>query len=121
MAASSGVSHTRKRSLKIPTGDNFLKKPAPATQSPTEKHAGPSHVALFLTNLRLLELDQRKDWPEIDAATFSTKDSQQNIKKRIQSVEWALYQLFCIWDPRDAREVSRAKHLLIGHYTDKPI
>lgn len=37
--------------------------------------------------------------------TFTTKDSQQNIKKRIQCVEWALFRLFEIWDPEEAREV----------------
>jgi hypothetical protein len=62
-------------------------------------------VSLFLTNLRLLDLDQRTDWPGITPVTFTTKDSQQNIKKRIQCVEWALFRLFEIWDPEEAREV----------------
>ncbi|KAN0104129.1 HAUS augmin-like complex subunit 6 N-terminus domain containing protein [Hyaloscypha variabilis] len=64
---------------------------------------GPSNLTLFLTNLRLLDLDLRRDWPGISALTFSTKDSQQNQKKRIQCVEWALFQLFALWDPEEAR------------------
>lgn len=62
-----------------------------------------ANVALFLTNLRLLNLDLRDSWPNITALTFST--SQQNQKKRIQCVEWALYQLFALWDPEETRNV----------------
>ncbi len=102
-AIAASISHTRTRSLRIPGADSFLKRPVQPA-SPTKDHNGPSHVNLFLTNLRLLNFDQRKDWPDITAETFSTKDNQQNIKKRIQCVEWALYQLFCIWDPQDARD-----------------
>lgn len=67
--------------------------------------AGPSYISLFLTNLKLLDLDQRDDWPDITAVTFSTKDAQQNQKKRIQCVEWALYRLFEIWDPEETHFV----------------
>jgi HAUS augmin-like complex subunit 6 N-terminus len=67
--------------------------------------AGPSHIRLFLTNLRLLDLDLRDDWPGITAGTFSTKDTQQSQKKRIQCVEWALYHLFSLWDPEGSRNV----------------
>ncbi|KAK3306763.1 HAUS augmin-like complex subunit 6 N-terminus-domain-containing protein [Chaetomium strumarium] len=69
------------------------------TASPT----APSNISLFLTNLRLLDLDLRPDWPDINALTFSTKDAAQGQKKRIQSVEWALYHLFVLWDPDEAR------------------
>ncbi|KAK4238554.1 HAUS augmin-like complex subunit 6 N-terminus-domain-containing protein [Achaetomium macrosporum] len=69
------------------------------TTSPT----APSNISLFLTNLRLLDLDLHPDWPDINALTFSTKDAAQGQKKRIQSVEWALYHLFVLWDPEEAR------------------
>jgi hypothetical protein len=62
-------------------------------------------VSLFLTNLRLLDLDLRPDWPDINPLTFTAKDVAQGQKKRIQCVEWALYQLFCLWDPEEARNV----------------
>ncbi|KAK4182748.1 HAUS augmin-like complex subunit 6 N-terminus-domain-containing protein [Podospora australis] len=62
-----------------------------------------SNVSLFLTNLRLLNLDLHPDWPEINALTFSTKDLAQGQKKRIQCVEWALYHLFVLWDHDEAR------------------
>lgn len=78
---------------------------------------GASNISLFLRNLRLLDLDRREDWPGISAVTFSTKDTQQNQKKRIQCVEWALYHLFTIWDPEESRNVwyytGLCVHLLI--------
>ncbi|RKF58956.1 hypothetical protein OnM2_064060 [Erysiphe neolycopersici] len=65
-------------------------------------HPGPSNVTLFITNLRLLNLDLREDWPDIRPHTFSTKNGQQNQRHRIRCVEWALYQLFNILDPEIA-------------------
>lgn len=64
-----------------------------------------TNISLFLTNLRLLDLDQLPDWPDINALTFTNKDASQGQKKRIQSVEWALYQLFVLWNPEEARNV----------------
>ncbi|KAK3337970.1 HAUS augmin-like complex subunit 6 N-terminus-domain-containing protein [Neurospora tetraspora] len=69
----------------------------PSTTTPTP------NISLFLTNLRLLDLDLLPDWPDINAATFSVKDAAQGQKKRIQCVEWALYQLFNLWDPEETR------------------
>jgi hypothetical protein len=77
----------------------------PIITSPPQTPAGPTNTTIFLTNLRLLDLDLRDDWPELTALTFSTKDSQQNQKKRIQCVEWALYHLFALWDPEETRNV----------------
>ncbi|KAG9238950.1 HAUS augmin-like complex subunit 6 N-terminus-domain-containing protein [Amylocarpus encephaloides] len=82
------------RSLRIPQFDSLKQPVTPAT-------VGTSNVVLFVTNLRLLELDLRPDWPDISIKTFST--SQQNQKRRIQSVEWALYQLFALWDPEETQ------------------
>ncbi|PBP20375.1 hypothetical protein BUE80_DR008847 [Diplocarpon rosae] len=96
-SATSKISHARSRSLRIPP-PNLVK-----SATILQPAAGPSNVALFLTNLRLLDLDLRPDWPDISALTFSTKDAQQNQKKRIQCIEWALYQLFAIWDPEETR------------------
>jgi hypothetical protein len=69
--------------------------------------SGPSYISLFLRNLRLLDLDRCEDWPGITDLTFSTKDTQQNQKKRIQCVEWALYRLFSLWDPEGSRNVRQ--------------
>ncbi|KAK6852334.1 hypothetical protein PG995_010885, partial [Apiospora arundinis] len=66
-----------------------------------------SHRTLFLTNLRLLDLDQEEDWPDITPSTFSTKDALVGQKKRIQAVEWALYQLFNLWDPEETQNKLR--------------
>lgn len=108
MSATTAISsHTRSKSLRVPASDSsFLKRPAPAPQSSLVQQSGPSHISLFLMNLRLLDLDKREDWPGITPITFTTKDSQQNIKKRIQCVEWALFRLFELWDPEEAREVG---------------
>ncbi|XMA16177.1 hypothetical protein WAI453_008968 [Rhynchosporium graminicola] len=98
-STTSNVSHSRTRSLRIPPS-NLVKS---ATTSTTQLPSGPSNITLFLTNLLLLDLDLRADWPDITPLTFSTKDAQQNQKKRIQCVEWALFQLFALWDPEETR------------------
>ncbi|CAK7225752.1 hypothetical protein SCUCBS95973_005969 [Sporothrix curviconia] len=81
-----------------------------AAASPSSQLFLPSsNVAVFLTNLRLLDLDLLPDWPNISARTFAARDAvasssaQNGQKRRIQSVEWALYNLFCLWDPHEAR------------------
>ncbi|KAI0427274.1 HAUS augmin-like complex subunit 6 N-terminus-domain-containing protein [Xylaria sp. FL1042] len=66
-----------------------------------------SNVLLFLTNSRLLDLDLEPDWPDITPTTFSAKDALGGQKKRIQCVEWALYQLFSLWDHNDAQNKLR--------------
>ncbi|KAK0118407.1 hypothetical protein ONS95_012696 [Cadophora gregata] len=98
-SSTSNISLARSRSLRIPP-PNLVKA---ATTTTTAPPAGPSNITLFLTNLRLLDLDLRPDWPDISALTFSTKDAQQNQKKRIQCVEWALFQLFALWEPEETR------------------
>ncbi|CAG8960183.1 hypothetical protein HYFRA_00010662 [Hymenoscyphus fraxineus] len=93
---------SRTRSLKLPPLGTF--KPTTSTISTsTTALTTTSNIALFLTNLRLLDLDLRPDWPDISQKTFSTKDAQQNQKKRVQCVEWALYQLFALWDPEETQ------------------
>ncbi|KAH8424671.1 uncharacterized protein LDX57_002415 [Aspergillus melleus] len=65
-----------------------------------------SHLAVFVRNLQLLQLDQRDDWPEITVRSLSpTSQTQQ--RQRIKAVEWALYQLVAIWDPETARDKLR--------------
>jgi hypothetical protein len=80
--------------------------PAPPTAS-AQIPTATSHVSLFLTNLRLLDLDLDEDWPGITHATFSSKDAVGGQKKRIQCVEWALYQLFVLWDPLETQNKLR--------------
>ncbi|KAI9839193.1 MAG: hypothetical protein M1819_003186 [Sarea resinae] len=75
----------------------------PAATQPPSSNAPPPHIRLFLTNLRLLDLDLRPDWPAITLQTFSTKDAQQNQKNRIRCVEWALFYLFDLWDAEGTR------------------
>lgn len=63
----------------------------------------PCHLIVFIRNLKLLHLDQRKDWPDITLHTLS--DSPGNQRKRLKAVEWGLYHLFAILDPETARNV----------------
>ena len=65
-----------------------------------------SNASIFITNLRLLDLDTQPDWPAITAQILTAKDALQNQKRRIQCVEWALYRLFEIWDPEEASIVG---------------
>ncbi|KAF2743438.1 hypothetical protein M011DRAFT_451309 [Sporormia fimetaria CBS 119925] len=58
-----------------------------------------SDIKLYITNLRLLDLDLRPGWPQISVQTFSSKNAGQ--KQRIGGVEWSLFRLFEIWDPQE--------------------
>lgn len=70
---------------------------------------------LFVTNLRLLNLDLLEDWPAITTKTFSTKDVQQNQKQRIRCTEWALFRLFELWNPQETRDVGCSILQLLTH------
>jgi hypothetical protein len=74
---------------------------------PKSRSLSPSNITLFVSNLRLLNLDQRQDWPDITLQTFDAKDALQNQKKRVSCTEWSLYRLFEIWDRETTREVNQ--------------
>ncbi|KAK4544014.1 hypothetical protein LTR36_004512 [Oleoguttula mirabilis] len=74
----SGTQHKRTPSLKTGT------RPITSTV-----------VSLFATNLRLLNLDLLPDWPAITTASFGNHDA----RTRIRCTEFALYQLFRLYDP----------------------
>ncbi|KAF3480572.1 uncharacterized protein GIQ15_05919 [Arthroderma uncinatum] len=61
----------------------------------------PQPIAVFIRNLKLLRLDLRPDWPGIVPSTLS--DSQHNLRRRVQAIEWALFYLFQLWDPELTR------------------
>jgi hypothetical protein len=63
-----------------------------------------SDIKLFVTNLRLIDLDLRPDWPNITVQTFSSRNADQ--KQRIGGVEWSLFRLFEIWDPQETSQVE---------------
>ena len=66
-------------------------------------------LSLFLANLRLLDLDLLPGWPNISAETFAIAGmGAQGQKKRVKCVEWALFQLFSLWDPEETRNVGDA-------------
>ncbi|KAI1170659.1 HAUS augmin-like complex subunit 6 N-terminus-domain-containing protein [Nemania sp. FL0916] len=103
----------RTRSLRAPVKPALTaaQTSAPSTSKTTQAQAQipacTSNVLLFLTNARLLDLDLEPDWPDITPTTFSAKDAAGGQKKRIQCVEWALYQLFSLWDYQDAQNKLR--------------
>jgi hypothetical protein len=70
------------------------------TKSAPRIPSGPNPASLFLTNLRLLNLDTLADWPSITPSTFSNVDA----RARIKAAEWSLYQLFRISDPATTAE-----------------
>ncbi|KAJ5172747.1 hypothetical protein N7492_005340 [Penicillium capsulatum] len=78
--------------------------PRPARPKPLD-WSPPSHLTVFIRNLKLLQLDQREDWPDITLRTLSP--SSQNQRQRTRLVEWALYYLFTIWDPDSAQNKLR--------------
>ncbi|KAI0016869.1 HAUS augmin-like complex subunit 6 N-terminus-domain-containing protein [Xylariomycetidae sp. FL0641] len=98
----------RSRSLRVPSKAT-LTAPQAASSAATSPSVpcSTSNLLLFLTNLRLLDLDHEPDWPDITPATFSAKDAAGGQRKRIQCVEWALYQLFLLWDPEETQNKLR--------------
>ncbi|KAK3702259.1 hypothetical protein LTR37_014970 [Vermiconidia calcicola] len=59
------------------------------------KPSGSTVVSLFVTNLRLLNLDLLPDWPNITTSSFSNHDA----RTRTKCTEYALYQVFRLYDP----------------------
>ncbi|KAM0228152.1 hypothetical protein ACHAP5_012022 [Fusarium lateritium] len=98
------VQPPRTRSARLVAG--FTNKSAQHAPSPAPQvHQGPPALSIFLTNLNLLDLDQHEDWPDIRAETFATGGSSaQGLKKRVHCVEWALFQLFALWDPEETKK-----------------
>ena len=66
--------------------------------------SAPSHLTVFVRNLKLLHLDHREDWPDITLRSLSSSSANQ--RHRIRLVEWALYYLFTIWDPEGTQNVG---------------
>ncbi|RHZ51399.1 hypothetical protein CDV55_100330 [Aspergillus turcosus] len=64
-----------------------------------------SHTCVFIRNLKLLQLDLHPDWPDITVRSLSP--SSQNQRQRIRAVEWALYHLVALWEPRIAQDKLR--------------
>ncbi|KAI4123311.1 MAG: hypothetical protein LQ341_007216, partial [Variospora aurantia] len=62
-----------------------------------------SSASVFITNLRLLDLDYLEDWPNLTIDIFSPRDARTNQKERIRCVEWALYRLFELWNPKETK------------------
>ncbi|KAL6883152.1 HAUS augmin-like complex subunit 6 N-terminus domain-containing protein [Trichoderma longibrachiatum] len=100
------LARPKPEALEIPSGGASAAAshaPAEPSSSATINLPGPAPLSLFLTNIKLLDLDQLPDWPEITAETFAASGTTlQDQKRRVQCVEWALYQLFVIWDPDEA-------------------
>ncbi|KAL8771047.1 MAG: hypothetical protein Q9209_003466 [Squamulea sp. 1 TL-2023] len=62
-----------------------------------------SAVSTFIAHLRLLDLDQLEDWPALSAELFEPKHARKDQKQRIGCVEWALYRLFDLWNPKETK------------------
>lgn len=108
MAAVQNNLLSRTRSARVPAPKSTKNLASTTDTAASSKHhttvaPSPTNVSLFLTNLRLLDLDLRPDWPGLNLLTLTNKDAAQGQKKRVQCVEWALYQLFVLWDPEEAR------------------
>lgn len=67
---------------------------------------GSSNTTTFVRCLRLLDLDQLPDWPGITDNVFTSKAAQQNLQARIKAVEWSLYRLFEVYNPKETQMVG---------------
>ncbi|GAB7351168.1 hypothetical protein MBLNU459_g1618t1 [Dothideomycetes sp. NU459] len=88
------------------TSNTISTSQSKATSQKLRQQAPPSVslFPLFLSNLRLLDLDKRVDWPDITIETFGTKHAVQNQKQRIFCVEWALFRLFELYNPEVTKD-----------------
>ncbi|KAK5062774.1 hypothetical protein LTR84_004849 [Exophiala bonariae] len=64
-----------------------------------------SSIAVFVSALHLLDLDNLKDWPSFTISTFQSKSTSQTLQAKIKATEWALYHLFQIYSPDSTRQV----------------
>lgn len=103
------LGHARSLSVKTNIASKYQQQQQQQPQPQQQTQPNPiltSHVRLFVTNLRLLDLDLRRDWPNISTQTFSARNADQ--KQRIGGTEWALFRLFEIWDPTETAQVRAA-------------
>lgn len=75
-----------------PSGTNSEPRPSISNASPD--------LNLFLRNLRLLDLDKLKDWPDLTVETYSKTSDVSLQRNRVRGTEWALYRLFELWDKK---------------------
>ncbi|POR32380.1 Uncharacterized protein TPAR_07419 [Tolypocladium paradoxum] len=105
------VQHARTRPARVAANSSRPLQPHPAGS----RGGGSAPIGVFLTNLRLLDLDLLPDWPGIAPETFATSGSGvQGQKRRVHCVEWALVRLFSLWDPEETANVG-ALHVLLGY------
>ena len=112
------VQHARTRPARVVSKSSRPLQPPPQlhpqSAAGVSSHAGSGSssdgsapLRIFLTNLRLLDLDLLPDWPGIAPETFATSGSGvQGQKRRIQCVEWALFRLFSLWNPEETANVG---------------
>jgi hypothetical protein len=84
-------------------------------KTPFSNPLPPSDIKLFVTNLRLLNLHLRSDWPNITVQTFSSKNADQ--KQRMGAAEWGLFRLFEMWNPVETSQVRTCtiwKHIALS-------
>lgn len=74
--------------------------------SETSPWQSPNNITTFVRCLRLLDLDRLTDWPGITENVFITKPAQQNLQARIKAVEWSLYRLLVIYNPKETQTVG---------------
>ncbi|RMZ79224.1 hypothetical protein DV737_g3478, partial [Chaetothyriales sp. CBS 132003] len=68
---------------------------------------GRRQIAIFIRSLHLLDLDLLEDWPGVSEHTFTPRALQQNLQQRVKGVEWALFRLFELYSPTEARDKLR--------------
>ena len=65
-----------------------------------------SNPELLLKNLRLLDLDEEFDWPQIIVTTFAAADNVRNLSKRAYCAGWIFYKLLELYEPKETKAVS---------------
>lgn len=90
--------------MKSPSSHHQHHSSDASVHTKTQRHGmrptGPLVVSLLVTNLRLLDFDQLPDWPAITVASLGNQDA----RVRVRNTEFALYQLFRVYDSATTAE-----------------
>jgi hypothetical protein len=72
----------------------------------TPRGSPTANTDLLIKNLRLLDLDEEFDWPQVRPNNFTATSTAQEQKSRVRCAEWIFYKLLDVWDPKEAAKLA---------------
>lgn len=82
--------------------------PSPSLVEQKRAYTKPSSaIDCFVLNLHILGFDRKPGWPSITVKTLTAEDDTPETRiHRHGCVEWALYNLFSLWNPAETTKVG---------------